>query len=399
MSDDPTRNSYLDEVMQGQAQLEKSLKRRAAPAAIVAGMAAPAAAPMRVARDEELAAAPAAYGGGGSPAIDVRVTGWGRWQTVVVPPHAYVVHTRRGHDQPLHLGRGISFRFDPRKDAFLVVPGTMQTILINARCICRERQGILVQGYVQWIVDDFATAYRTLDFSDAGDPTRIVTLQLREQAEATIKDKVAAMSIDDVLADKQPIIEELTARLRSLAEGAGLKIATVQLKEAVVSSARLWESLQRPFRAERARIARLAEVAAEQEIEARELAARQAREAARLDAEDANSRRRIELERGRQAAEAELERVQAEARAAIERLRLDAELAIERARAEAEHARAELAVALAERRQGIENGLSAAALEARLIAAMPEIVGKLPQPDSVVDAVRAIVDAVRGGQS
>ena len=51
----------------------------------------------------------------------------------------------------------------------------------------------------------------------------------------------------------------------------GLKIVTVQIKEAVVSSTRLWENLQKPVRAEREKIARLAEVAAQQEIAAREL--------------------------------------------------------------------------------------------------------------------------------
>ena len=97
----------------------------------------------------------------------------------------------------------------------------MQTILINAYCICRELQGLVVQAYVQWIIQDFATAYRKLDFSDADDPMRLVNLQLKEQAEAAIKDKVATMGVHEVLSDKQPIVEELTARLREVAEGEG----------------------------------------------------------------------------------------------------------------------------------------------------------------------------------
>ncbi len=48
---------------------------------------------------------------------------------------------------------------------------------------------------------------------------RLVNLQLKEQAEAAIRDKVATISVQDVLSDKQPIIEELTARLRAVAEG------------------------------------------------------------------------------------------------------------------------------------------------------------------------------------
>src|SRR5262249_34063068 len=200
--------------------------------------------------------------------------GWWMWKTVLVPPNVYVVHTRRGHDQPLHIGLGISFRYNPFTDSFLVVPASVQTLFINARSICKERQGILVQAYVQWIVNDIAVACRKLDFSDPDDPMRIVNVQLREQAEAAIKDKVATMSIDDVLSDKQPIIVELTHRLRSVAEGShegdhssglGLKIVTVQIKEAVVSSKVLWENLQKPFRAERDRVARMAELDAHQQ--------------------------------------------------------------------------------------------------------------------------------------
>src|SRR6185369_12787721 len=212
-----------------------------------------------------------------SPAVNVRVTGFWRWKTVIVPPNAYVIHTRRGHDRPLHLGLGISFRFNPYSDSFLVVPSTMQTIMINAYCICKELQGLLVLGYVQWIIADFSTAYKKLDFTDVEDPMRVVNVQLREQAEAAIKDKVATMGIDEVLSDKQPIIEELTARLRSVAEGGGksdtglgLRIVTVQIKEAVVSSARLWENLQKPFRSDRHRLARLAEIESEEAISVRE---------------------------------------------------------------------------------------------------------------------------------
>src|SRR5436190_13140125 len=224
----------------------------------------------------------------GSSAVDFRISGWWRWKNVVVPPNAYVVHTRRGHADPVHLGLGISFRFDPVTDSYLVVPSAMQTIIINANCICRERQGILVQGYVQWIIGDFKTAYRKLDFSDVVDPMRVVNVQLREQAEAAIKDTVATMSIEDGLSDKEPIIKERTTRLRHVAEGdgqdtgLGLRIVTVQIKEAVVSSPKVWEMLQRPFRAERSKEARLAELTHEAVVRTREAEAEKAAAAQRI---------------------------------------------------------------------------------------------------------------------
>src|SRR5439155_9749158 len=116
--------------------------------------------------------------------------------------------------------------------------------------------------------------------------------QLKEQAEAAVKDKVATMSVHEVLSDKQPIIEELTARLRGVAEGEGgsdtglgLRIVTVQIKEAVVSSSRLWENLQKPYRAGQNQLARLAELAAEEVIGEREMAAERSRETQRMETE------------------------------------------------------------------------------------------------------------------
>ncbi|GAA1421083.1 SPFH domain-containing protein [Catellatospora coxensis] len=418
------RNSYLDQVVAQSAQLEQDLRVKKAP----------------------MAPAPAAGGGGDTSnrarrsaaeaattpptAVDVRVTGFGPWKTVLVPPNAFVVHTRRGRDKPLHLGLGTSFRYRSATDSYLVVPGTMQTILLNAFCICRELQGVLVQAYVQWIVQDIATAYRKLDFGDASDPMRLVNLQLKEQAEAAIKDKVATMSVHEVLSDKQPIIEELTARLRGVAEGGGdsdtglgLRIVTVQIKEAVVTSARLWENLQKPFRSEQGQLARLAELGAQEIITGRELASQRldqlqrlendreladlkARNAAAAFDRDAAERLRrgereqadaralasqasettlheLQLEQQRHAQETEMRRLRLELEQTLQRLTLDHELAVARDRAEQLHAAALLELERDRVGQDIANGRSPEAVQAELIARLPEIVAKLPKPDEL----------------
>src|SRR5581483_8839243 len=197
----------------------------------------------------------------------------------------------------------------------------------------RERQGVLIQGYVQWIVEDFQTAYRKLDFSDPDDPMRVVNLQLREQAEAAIKDKVATMSIDEVLADKQPIIRELTARLKQLAEGdgagegLGLRIVTVQIKEAIVSSSTPWETLQRPFRAERSKEARLAELENESIVRRREAEEQKARTTEEIETEAAIAARR---------AQADSEAYDRDQNERIRRAKLEAESLAQRTAFEAE---------------------------------------------------------------
>jgi flotillin len=419
-SREPVKNEYLDQVREQQQRLEVDLKARKA---MAPAQMQQNALPMR------RAAGPVVVERTGN-AVDVRLTGFWRWKTVIVPPNAYVVHTRRGHAQPLHIGLGVSFRFDPARDSFLVAPGAMQTIIINAHCICRELQGLLVQGYVQWIIEDFGTAYRKLDFTDAEDPMRVVNVQLREQAEAAIKDKVATMSIDAVLSDKQPIIEELTARLRHVAEGGGggdkglgLRIVTVQIKEAVVSSARLWESLQTPFRSERERVARLASLGTEEALSHRELEVKQARERTRLESDgelamlrahkDAESYDRAqterlrrqqreeedarklalerqqsalqtaELEKARLAVEAELTRLKQEAEAAKLKREVLAQTEIADVQRAAGNRQAKTELELLETRQRILNELTPANVQARLVELLPDIAEKLPKPQEL----------------
>ena len=298
-----TQNAYLDQVMVEQKQLENDLRGRRKMMNV-----APAAQAMHAMQADAPASLHRSASGGGAfpepapgPAVEVRITGWWR-KNVIVPPNAYVVHTRRGEAEPVHCGLGISFRFDPVTDSFLVVPAAMQTMIINARSICKERQGVLIQAYVQWTIEDWKTAYRKLDFTDPVDPMRVVNVQLREQAEAAIKDKVSTLGVDEVLSDKQPIIRELTARLRHVAEGdgggegLGLRIVTVQIKEAIVSSSRLWETLQRPFRAERAKDARLAELATESVVRKREAEEAEARATGEIETQAQIARRRAEAD-------------------------------------------------------------------------------------------------------
>jgi hypothetical protein len=417
-------NTYLERVVAQQAVLQDDLRSRRA---VAPGAPAFAAGPM--AKRERVLGGAASEKSTPGP-VDVRITGFWRWKNVLVPPNAFVVHTRRGREKPLHIGLGVSFRFVPSTDSFLVVPGATQTILINAYCVCSELQGVLVQGYVQWIIHSFPIAYRKLDFGDAEDPMRLVNLQLREQAEAAIKDKVSTMSVRDVLSDKQPIIEELTARLRAVAEGEddsdqglGLRIVTVQIKEAVVSSSRLWENLQKPYRAEQGQIARLAELQAEEAVAQREMAAERLKETQRLEyerelaelrarneasqfdtevaerlrraqrehddtravaeLETETTRHALRMERERHTEESETGRLRIEREQELKRLELGGELEQARSRSLADHERALLDVERTRMRADIDNLQTPVSLQAKLIDSLPEIMAKLPKPDEL----------------
>src|SRR5438105_4769285 len=107
-SGDDSGNSYLDQVVAEQAALEGNLRSRRAARPVAQPMAA-AAAPPVPGSPSPLAKRAARSGGGAAPVapapgpVDVRISGMWRWKTVIVPPNAFVVHTRRGRAEPLHV--------------------------------------------------------------------------------------------------------------------------------------------------------------------------------------------------------------------------------------------------------------------------------------------------------
>src|SRR5262245_15962026 len=122
MSDNSVKNDYLEQVQRKQEALEVDLKLNKRAANYAPAAAAPMAMPAQgIAVQQAQAPAPARsrtirvlpQAEPVSAAVDVRITGWWRWKTVIVPPNAYVVHTRKGSERPLHIGLGISFPYNP----------------------------------------------------------------------------------------------------------------------------------------------------------------------------------------------------------------------------------------------------------------------------------------------
>jgi hypothetical protein len=191
----------------------------------------------------------------------------------------------------------------------------------------------------------------------------------------------------------------------------------------VVSSSRLWENLQKPYRSEQGQLARLAELAAEQVIAEREMAAERSRETQRMqterelaelraqnearhfDREAAERVRRAEreqedarrlgelhnettlhalrLERERHAEQTEIERLRIEQEYALKQQSLAGDLAMLRSQAEADHAGALLELERARLQADIDNNQSPVSVQARLVGALPEIVERLPKPDEL----------------
>jgi len=160
----------------------------------------------------------------------------------------------------------------------------------------------------------------------------------------------------------------------------------------------VWSDLQRAFRAERAKEARLAELTHEGEVHRREADAQRERAALELTAQseiaelrsrsEAAAFDRAEQERARRAkVEAETlevtrehERKKAELEAEEARVRLQRGLDEEAMRQDAAHKTLKQKLELEVARRALENDISPARLQAQLIESLPAIAEAMPKP-------------------
>ncbi len=89
------------------------------------------------------------------------------------------------------------------------------------------------------------------------------------------------------------------------------------------------------------------------------------------------------MERERHAEEAETGRLRIERDHELARLRTEGELALAESAARSRHELALLKLERETARAGIENDRTPAAVQARLIASLPEIMARLPKPDEL----------------
>ena len=175
----------------------------------------------------------------------------------------------------------------------------------------------------------------------------------------------------------------------------------MQIKEAVVSSAKVWEMLQRPFRAEQAKQARLAELEQEALVEAREAEAEKVTaslkistqaeinrhqaeaDAAAFDVQQSETLRRNRLEAEALQESLAFEKARQAADDELQLLRLEQELNLARRRFSANHEQAQQKLELAAARRRVSNDLSPNLLQQRLIDALPEIAAQLPKPQEL----------------
>ena len=230
---------------------------------------------------------------------------------VSINPDEFVIHYGRG-GRIKHTGRGVSFFCWPG-ETYIAVPSTIRDVNFVADQITSEKQGVRVQGFLAYRIDDFELAYQTLDLKsrsakilmsaekcmeatdyttktsetifklDPNDRLAKTDLILRRLAESVVRHEVSNKTVDQMIGERETVIDSMKEQIAPTVAKWGLTIETIEFTEVWIRSKTLFQDMQAEYRNE---IRKKAEQSTcETEKEVTETRLENEREIARLNAE------------------------------------------------------------------------------------------------------------------
>lgn len=183
---------------------------------------------------------------------------------VTIAPNEYVVHTRLGKIKNQGLGK--TFLLWPLVDSFIKFSITPRKINFYADNITQEKQGVGIDGFLIWSIEDGEKAYKKIGSSDS-ESLDSLSLQLIDISVSIARNAISNMNLDEVLTNREVLVDKLSAQLSAIIADWGLKIETIEIKEVRILSETLFESMQAPFRNEQLKHAEHSRLEAKQSIE------------------------------------------------------------------------------------------------------------------------------------
>jgi regulator of protease activity HflC (stomatin/prohibitin superfamily) len=197
---------------------------------------------------------------------------------VSINPDEFVIHYGRG-GKIKHSGRGVSFFCWPG-ETYIAVPSTIRDVNYCADQITLEKQGVRVQGFLAYRIDDFELAYQTLDLRsrsarvlmsaeksieatdystrtseticklDPNDPLAKTDLILRRLAESVVRHEVSNKTVDQMIGERESVIDSMKEQIAPTVAKWGLVVETIEFTEVWIRSKALFQDMQAEYRNE-----------------------------------------------------------------------------------------------------------------------------------------------------
>ncbi len=179
----------------------------------------------------------------------------------------FVLHFRRGKLK--NKSYGGSFFLLPIFDKYVVLSTAIQQVEIHAqeKVITRENQPVIVNGLLVWRIVDPEAAYRAIGSQYGRNAMLGLNKTLEQIVESIIRTTVAKLTIDEVLRERQIIVEAITKELFSVVSDWGISIETVEVVQVELTNSALFQHLQAKFEQEARRKAMEITIETDRELE------------------------------------------------------------------------------------------------------------------------------------
>ncbi|MFW9769368.1 MAG: SPFH domain-containing protein [Candidatus Thorarchaeota archaeon] len=174
----------------------------------------------------------------------------------IFDPNIFYVHLRRG--KAIKQGEGGMVVRIPFFDRILAVDRTVQQLNISAESVLsKEKQKIKLSAVLQWQAENAISTINNVTWKEI--PSRLTAI-----IESVIRTACAQLSVEEILEERQLIIEAIKKELIDIVSEWGLKIVTVELIDVVVVNETFLRDMSKPREAEMQRLAQIALIEAEQ---------------------------------------------------------------------------------------------------------------------------------------
>jgi regulator of protease activity HflC (stomatin/prohibitin superfamily) len=181
----------------------------------------------------------------------------------IFDPNIFYVHLRRG--KAIKQGEGGMVIRIPFFDRILAVDRTVQQLNISAESVLsKEKQKIRLSAVLQWQAENAIATINNVTWKEI--PSRLTAI-----IESVIRTACAQLSVEEILEERQLIIEAVKKELIDIVSEWGLKVVTVELVDVVVVNDSFLRDMSKPREAEMHRLAQIALIEADQSTGTRDI--------------------------------------------------------------------------------------------------------------------------------
>jgi len=181
----------------------------------------------------------------------------------IFDPNIFYVHLRRG--KAIKQGEGGMVIRIPFFDRILAVDRTVQQLNISAESVLsNEKQKIRLSSVLLWQAENAIATINNVTWKEI--PSRLTAI-----IESVIRTACAQLAVEEILEERQLIIEAIKKELIDIVSEWGLKVCSVELVDVVVVNETFLRDMSKPREAEMHRLAQIANIEAEQATGTRDI--------------------------------------------------------------------------------------------------------------------------------